>query len=123
MMEKDYQIYAVDFDGTLSLGEWPGVGPGNNELIEYLKDRKKVGDRIILWTCRQDKALEDAVKWCNLQGLEFDAVNSNIPEMIALYGCDSRKISCDYYIDDRAISASNFPLWKELRCRQTAQVC
>lgn len=115
MADKEYQIYAVDFDGTLSLGEWPSVGPGNSELIEYLIDRKRSGDKIILWTCRQDKALEDAVDWCTHQGLKFDAINSNIPEVIALYGSDSRKISCDYYIDDKAISTNSFSKWKELR--------
>ena len=33
----------------------------------------------------------------------FDAVNDNLPEVIALYGSNSRKITCDYYIDDRAL--------------------
>lgn len=34
-------IYAVDFDGTLSLGaKWPDVGAPNVPLIEYLKQKK-----------------------------------------------------------------------------------
>ena len=34
-------IYAVDFDGTLSMGEWPEVGPANNGLIDYLITRQR----------------------------------------------------------------------------------
>ena len=29
-------IYAVDFDGTLSMGQWPEVGPANTRLLRYL---------------------------------------------------------------------------------------
>ena len=32
----DYKIIAVDFDGTLSFGEWPELGEPNKPLIEYL---------------------------------------------------------------------------------------
>ena len=46
-------IYAVDFDGTLSNGEYPNTGEPNLALIEYLKKKKDSGKAIlILWTCR-----------------------------------------------------------------------
>ena len=110
-------VLAVDFDGTLSLGEWPGTGPANTELFRFLLHRQKEGDRIILWTCRTDDHLQQAVEWCRMNGLEFDAVNDNLPEYIALYGGNSRKITCDYYIDDKAFSPGNVRgLEKELRC-------
>lgn len=38
-----------------------------------------------------------------LKALTFDAVNDNLPEIIEMYGNTSRKITCDYYIDDKAI--------------------
>lgn len=41
------------------------------------------------------------------QNLEFDAVNDNLPEIIEFYGHNSRKISCDYYIDDRMLLPEN----------------
>ena len=106
--DKKKKIIAIDFDGTLSLGEWPYIGAANEELIDFLKDRKKNGDKLILWTCREGGALEEAVEWCKEQGLVFDAVNDNIPEMIELYGTNSRKISCDYYIDDKAVLTNAF---------------
>ena len=96
-------IIAVDFDGTLSFGKWPDVGKPNQPLIEYLKCQKCNGSKLILWTCRTGEALEKAVRWCReVADLEFDAVNDNIPEVIEYYGNNSRKISCDVYIDDHA---------------------
>ena len=84
-------IYAVDFDGTLSMGEWPEVGPANSGLIDYLIDRQRDGDKLILWTCRAGEPLERAVKFCKDHGLNFDAVNDNLPETIEKYGSNSRR--------------------------------
>ena len=99
----DYQIIAVDFDGTLCFSDWPDVGEPNTKLIEYLKNWRKNGNKLILWTCRVGKALELAVSWCSSHQLEFDAINDNLPETVEKYGNNSRKITCDYYIDDKAL--------------------
>ncbi len=108
MQDKETsKIIAVDFDGTLSFGEWPAVGPANFKLIDFLKERRHNGDKIILWTCRDGEALDHALKFCEDHGLAFDAVNDNLPEIIEIYGNNSRKISCDYYIDDRAIEVGS----------------
>ena len=99
-------VFGVDFDGTLSYGQWPGCGPANDGLINFLKRRKESGDKLILWTCREGDDLEMAVKWCQEQGICFDAINDNLPEIIEKYGCNSRKISCDFYIDDKAVAGN-----------------
>ena len=57
--------------------------------------------QIILWTSRAGADLENAVEWCRLQGLVFDAVNEPLPEQIKRWGNDTRKIYADYYIDDK----------------------
>ena len=80
-----FKTIAVDFDGTLCYSKWPELGQPNTALIAYLQ------------------ALAKAVEWCREQNLEFDAVNDNLPEIIEFYGHNSRKISCDYYIDDRML--------------------
>ena len=98
----DYRIIAVDFDGTLCYSNWPDTGEPNTTLIEYLKNWKAQGNKLILWTCRAGEALELAVSWCFEHHLEFDAINDNLPEIVEKYGNNSRKITCDYYIDDRA---------------------
>ena len=101
-------IYAVDFDGTLSMGEWPAVGPVNRRLCDYLLRRQMLGDKVILWTCRAGKPLKDAVDFCRDNGLIFDAVNDNLPEIVEQYGSNSRKITCDVYIDDRAFHVDDY---------------
>lgn len=103
---KEITIYAVDFDGTISLGAWPHLGEPNKELIDFLNFHKKYGDKIILWSCREGVALEEAVDYSLKHGLAFDAINNNIPEVIEHFGVNSRKVSCDYYIDDKAMPIS-----------------
>ncbi len=99
----EHMIIAVDFDGTLCYSNWPELGEPNRPLIEYLRAQRASGNKLILWTCRAGEALDQAVLWCHEQHLEFDAVNDNLPEVIEMYGNNSRKITCDYYIDDRAL--------------------
>ena len=101
-------IYAVDFDGTLSMGQWPEVGPANTRLLRYLLDKQRHGDKLILWTCRAGEPLDKAVEFCKENGLIFDAINDNLPETIEKYGSNSRKITCDVYIDDRASHVDNY---------------
>lgn len=101
---KANKIIAVDFDGTLCENNWPEIGEPKKEVITYLKERQAAGDKLILWTCRVGEMLEKAVKWCAGQGLEFDAVNKNLPEIIAEFGTDTRKIFANEYIDDRNAS-------------------
>lgn len=101
-MSRRYVIYAVDFDGTLCESIYPGIGEPNTELICHLIKRKSQGNKIILWTCREGQRLREAVEWCKSYGLEFDAVNENLPEMILWHGNDCRKIFYDVLIDDKA---------------------
>lgn len=97
-------IYAVDFDGTLSFGRFPGVGEPPAVLIEFLNREKERGARLILYTCRRGADLETAVAYCRDHGLEFEFINENLPEIIELYGGDTRKIVADFYIDDKAVN-------------------
>lgn len=62
-----------------------------------------------MWTCRTDGKLKDAIEWCKEHGLKFDAVNENLPERIAMFGTDPRKIGADEYIDDKACTKFKLP--------------
>ena len=66
------------------------------------KGERRQGKKVILWTCRCGDLLEEAVAWCRMFGLEFDAVNENVAQTLEQYGTESRKISADVYIDDKA---------------------
>lgn len=99
----DFKIIAVDFDGTLCTNAWPEIGKPNLSVIEWLKRQSLHGVKLILWTCRDGVMLDNAVAWCNEQGLHFDAINDNVPEATALFGSNSRKVFADMYIDDKAL--------------------
>lgn len=91
-------IIAVDFDGTLTEKDiYPDIAQPRTDLINWLKQKKNNGHKLILWTCRIGIRLNEAVAWCREQGLEFDAVNENLGSY------PSRKIVADVYIDDRAV--------------------
>ena len=96
-------IIGVDFDGTLCRNKFPEIGEANAELISQLKEARENGDTVILTTCRCDERLQEAVDWCRDQGLEFDLVNENVPELVEKYGGDCRKICCDILLDDKAV--------------------
>ena len=93
-------IFAVDFDGTLCENAWPDIGKSNGYIIRYLIQARKEGHKLILWTMREGELLSQAIEWCKGQGLEFDAVNDNLPEMQSFYGNNPRKVFANYYIDD-----------------------
>jgi hypothetical protein len=97
------KVIAVDFDGCLCRNAWPEIGEPNMAAIKQLIRIKTLGNKIILWTCREGKMLADAVRWCRGFGITFDAVNDNIPERKRFYGDNTRKVSADEYWDDRAV--------------------
>lgn len=96
-------IIAVDFDGTITReSKWPDLGEPNLPFISELIRRRKNGDKLILWTCRDCDLLQAAINFCRAFGLEFDAVNENIPEITEKFG-NSRKVYADLYVDDKAV--------------------
>lgn len=98
------RIIAVDFDGTLVEDEFPIIGKPINSVWAALRNEQARGSKIILWTCRNGKALEDAVRFCTeVMNFHFDAINENLDEVKVLYGGDTRKIFADEYWDDKAI--------------------
>lgn len=102
------KIVAVDFDGTLCEKQLSRNRKSKNRVIELIKRWQKDGNIIILNTCRSGQYLANAVMWCKNHGLVFNAVNHNTKERIQQYGGDTRKISADIYIDDKAINPFYF---------------
>lgn len=96
-------IVAVDFDGTLCENAFPAIGAPKQDIINTIKEYQSFGWKIILWTCRNYDSLTEAVEWCRKHGLEFDAVNQNLPEVQEMFGGDTRKVFANVYIDDRNV--------------------
>ena len=95
-------IIAVDFDGTIVEDGYPGIGDERLFAFDTLKRLQADGHRLILWTYRHGKKLDEAVEFCKSNGIEFYAVNRSFPEEEHLDNA-SRKIHADLFIDDRNI--------------------
>ena len=101
---------AVDFDGTIVEHRYPKIGKelpfATQTLRMLIEDRHK----LILWSVREGKFLEEAVEWCRERGIEFYAVNKDFPEEdIEKNQHFSRKLKADIWIDDRNIGG--LPDW------------
>jgi len=104
------KIIAVDFDGTLFTDNWPMVGEPIWPVIGAIKEEQAKGTAIILWTCRSGAALVRAVSACLRVGVNPDAVNENLPEVVEAWGGeDTRKIFATEYWDDRAVNVKDVP--------------
>lgn len=102
-------IIAVDFDGTIVEHRYPAIGEELPFAIETLKQLTKDGHKLILWTAREGKLLDDAVEFCHSRGLDFYAVNSDLPSDRHVNDCPSRKLKADVFIDDRNLGG--LPEW------------
>lgn len=100
---------AVDFDGTIVEHRYPEIGREVPFAIDTLKMLAKEGHRLILWSVREGKLLDEAVAWCRERGLEFYAVNKDFPEETLQHDNFSRKLKADLFIDDRNIGG--LPDW------------
>lgn len=92
-------VIAVDFDGTIVTHMYPKIGEEIPNSIYFLKKIQEMGHLLILWTCREQAELIEAVTYCRSKGLHFDAVNTNavtMPDNLA-----KSKIYADCYIDDK----------------------
>ena len=93
---------AVDFDGTIVENRFPEIGKPIIFAVESLKKLQSEGHRLILWTYRHGERLNEAVEFCEKNGIRFYAVNKSYPEE-EFDNTISRKILADIFIDDRNI--------------------
>lgn len=121
MIITDKTIIAIDFDGTLCKNAFPKIGDPYNAVIEFVLTCGAAGAKLILWTCRTGKYLEDAIRWCAKRGLTFDAVNENY-SYDRSYGPEGRKIFAHYYIDDHAINPMGSGVGKRLEMPFTIDI-
>jgi hydroxymethylpyrimidine pyrophosphatase-like HAD family hydrolase len=102
---------AIDFDGTIVEHKYPEIGKELPLATHTLKTLAQKGHRLILWTYRSGRELDEAVEFCRSRGVEFYAINKNFPEEEFTPDV-SRKILADLYIDDRNLRG--IPSWPEI---------
>ena len=101
---------AVDFDGTIVTHEYPAIGVERPFAIDTLKMLIRDQHKLILWSVREGKLLDEAVEWCRERGVEFYAVNRDYPEeTITNNPHCSRKLKVALFIDDRNVGG--LPDW------------
>lgn len=104
---------AVDFDGTIVTDAYPQIGQELPFATETLRMLIRDRHRLILWSVREGRLLQEAVDWCRERGVEFYAVNRDYPEEQKENNNHySRKLKADYFIDDRGIGG--LPDWGEI---------
>ena len=82
--ERAQNAIAVDFDNTLTKN-----GKVDKAAIEKVKALQQGGAKLILWTSRTGKALDDAIETCKANGLTFDDIAKDKPDV-------------DLFVDDKA---------------------
>ena len=92
---------AVDFDGTIVRHRYPKIGDEIPFATETLRLLLRDRHRLILWTVREGRLLDEAVEWCRARGVEFYAINRDFPEEDATGKGFSRKLKAGLFIDDR----------------------
>lgn len=114
---------AVDVDGTLFENAFPNLGAPKLDVIAKVKQLKAEGWKLIMWTCREGETLAEAVRVTTVvHGIEWDAINDDLPETKEAYKRGSllrsemlinetrcgAKIFANIYLDDRAVNVDDF---------------
>jgi hypothetical protein len=106
--QRNYSIYAIDFDGTIVTNAWPGIGSLVIAMRDAILELERRGDKWILNTMREGEKLQEALDFLAEKGLYPDAVNDNLPELCEAFQNNPRKIYADYYVDDHSMRISDF---------------
>lgn len=97
---KTIRILAVDFDGTLTIGnKYPDMGPLRPMAITVLKAFQQEGGKVLLFTCREGDSLRQALNRLELYGFHPDFVNEQTSTKLPGH----RKPYYDLLIDDAAL--------------------
>lgn len=108
--KHETMIIAIDFDGTIVEHKYPEIGREIPFAIETLKRLQAHRHKLILWTVREGRLLDEAVDFCRQRGLEFYAINRDYPEEEKGKNSHfSRKLKADLFIDDRNLGG--LPDW------------
>ncbi|MFM8837110.1 MAG: BT0820 family HAD-type phosphatase [Bacteroidota bacterium] len=112
VLNEKSKTIAVDFDGTVVEHAYPAIGHEMLFAFATLKRLQEKGHKLILWSIREGKTLQEAVDYCKANGVEFYAVNANFPGEVLEPGVSARKVNADIFIDDRNVGG--FRGWSEI---------
>lgn len=97
---------AVDFDNTVVKDAFPGIGDPVPGALEWLRNYKSMGAKVVLWTIRShakqpklpSSVLQPAIDYMLDNDVMLDNVNRRPGQ---IHYSSSPKIHADIYIDDK----------------------
>lgn len=92
-------VVCVDFDGTIVEHKYPALGEEVPLALQTLIDLNRLGAKVVLFTMRSGKRLQQAVDFLEEAGVELYGVNRN-PDQDSW--TDSPKAYGHVYVDDAA---------------------
>lgn len=113
-------IIAIDFDGTIVSHMYPNIGVEVPNAFNVMKKLIEKEHKLMLWTMRDGRELDEAVAFCERRGVSFWGVNCN-PSQASW--SNSTKQFAHLYIDDAALGCPvmfdqetkrNIVNWKEV---------
>ena len=108
-------VISIDFDGTVVEHRYPKIGEEIPHATETLRKLMEDGHKLVLWTVREGRLLDEAVEWCRERGVEFSAINETLRADTNEHSHNTRKIDADLYIDDRTPHAMLYGIdWDEI---------
>jgi len=91
---------ALDFDGTCVEHKYPKIGPNVPNCISTLKKLIENNYKLILYTMRDGKELDDAVEWFDVYDIELHGIQKHPTQT---FWTKSPKCHADLCIDDRNV--------------------
>jgi hypothetical protein len=117
IFDTDAPVLGVDFDGTVtkfSNGRFTLSDPVQDDCQQVLNRLHEARCTIIVWTCRGNDNLIEALQFLKMHRIPYDFINRDVPWISDywVWAPKSAKIDCTYYIDDRNIGG--FIGWKQV---------
>ena len=98
-------IIAMDYDETLFTEAFPEKGTPNQPVIDKVIEFIGYGAEVVLWTCRDNDYLKEAIDHCKDHGIMLAGANEKAPSMNSFSDGDefgNKKIFANIYVDDRS---------------------
>ena len=103
-------VLCIDFDGTIVEHQYPKIGPLRKDAYKVIRQLKRDGHIIIIWTCRSDTYdLPPMKKFLEENRIPYDYINEN-SHTIAFK--PHPKVYADVYIDDHNLLG--LPGWDDI---------
>lgn len=116
MKNRSQIIIAVDFDLTIVKSDFPKILRTRRFAKWAINKLHKQGFYIIIWTCRHEEHEAQAYQYLTEKNISFDSINTQHAALVEHFQNNTRKISADFYIDDKNLSLFGLPNWLILYC-------